>query len=190
MGPGSNKAEDGADHTSSNIVGSEGGLVTAPLHPHNTTTALRKKGLSVVRIKLPRRVQSSRFTSPGSPGVTGDAVELEALKRVLSAEWRRPSSPKSTSFRDRVAVSLQHHAFLPIRLLSELYLADCVLEHLDIGASQKVRCLGLCLRQYGQLPDVDTPVAVAVRHKDYQQCSVGAVAFYFVERFQVSESQE
>lgn len=186
IGSGSNRADDTTDHGSSSIVRSEGGLITAPSHPHETIAHVRKS-LPVVRIKLPGHIQYSRFTPVGSPGVSGDAVEVEALKRVLSAEWSRPQWPKSTSIRNRAAISLQHHAFLPIHRLSELFLADCVLEHLDVGVSQKVRCLGLCLRQYEQLPDVDTPVAIVARHQDYRRCSVGAVAFYFVERFQVSE---
>lgn len=154
----------------------------ATTHPHSTTTALEKKKPFVVQIKLPGR-QRSGFTPVELPGATWDIIEVRALKRVLGAAWIRPHWPSSISIRDRVAVSLQHHAFLSIRNLSELYIADCVMEHLDISASQKVRCLGLCLRQYAQLPGVDTPVAIVARHNDYRRCSVSAVAFYLFERF-------
>ena len=157
----------------------------ATTHSHSTTATLEKKNPFVVQIKLPGH-QRSGFSPVELSSATGDVIEVQALKRVLGAEWKRPHRWSSTSIRDRVAVSLQHHAFLSTNILSELYLADCLMEHLDISASQKVRCLGLCLRKYAQLPNVDTPVAIVARHNDYRRCPVGAVAFYLFERFHVS----
>ncbi|KAG0033631.1 hypothetical protein BGZ81_007889, partial [Podila clonocystis] len=83
FGPGSNNEDEGTDHASSNIVGSEGGLVIAPSHTHNTATALRltRKNLSVVRIKLPGRVQNFRFTAAGSADVTGNVFEISVARK-------------------------------------------------------------------------------------------------------------
>lgn len=108
--------------------------------------------------------------------------------RVMGSFFERRTIAHSTHIRNRVIFALERHLLVPCQDLLTLDLADIFMEHFDIthnGSTCKVPGLAICVRSGQQLLSQDSPVVVALRHKDHRSCAVGAVAFYFFDRFQV-----
>ena len=131
---------------------------------------------------------SSSKSSSESLAATRDAMYNAAdFLRMMDVFWELPVE---TGLRDRAAFSLRHQLFLQDQDHRQLDLADCFTENFEItlrGNPYRIHGMALAMRGGAILPDGNTPVAIALRHKDFRRCSVGAVAFHLLERFQVSE---
>lgn len=115
--------------------------------------------------------------------------------RAMTRLWEMKGVPQGThspNLRNRAAFALQHQTLVSYSELLTLDLVDSFTEYVDIsheahrGSSLRAPGLALSIRYGRQMPDKETPIAVALRHKNHGHCSISALAFHFFDRFQVS----
>lgn len=132
----------------------------------------------------------SKAPSEGSAATREAMYNAADFLRMMDVFWELPVE---TGLRDRAAFSLRHQLFLQDQDHRHLDIADCFAESFNItlrGNPYKIHGMALAMRGGAILPDGNTPVAIALRHKDFRRCSVGAVAFHMLERFQVSQGRK
>lgn len=113
----------------------------------------------------------------------------------MTGLWKMNGVPQGThspNLRNRAAFALQHQAPVTYSELLSLDLVDSFTEYVDIsheahrGSSLRAPGLALSIRNGMQMPDKETPIVVALRHKNHRHCPISALAFHFFDRFQVS----
>lgn len=155
--------------------------------PAPTLTA--KPGTSSGAKPVPSSINKTATKSIPKPGDS-----LDSFIRTMGTFLARKTIAHGThspGIRNRAVFALERQLLVPYQDLVALDLVDSFTEHFDIthnGSTCNVPGLAICVRSGQPLPDHESPVVVALRHKDYRSCAVGAVAFHFFDRFQVGHT--
>ncbi|KFH67341.1 hypothetical protein MVEG_06075 [Podila verticillata NRRL 6337] len=123
---------------------------------------------------LRSNMSSTKASSEGSAATREAMYNAADFLRMMDVFWELPVE---TGLRDRAAFSLRHQLFLQDQDHRQLDLADCFSESFEInlrGNPYRIHGMALAMRGGAILPDGNTPVAIALRHKDFRRCSVGA----------------
>jgi len=128
----------------------------------------------------------------GSYCALRDGYEVDQFIHMMLQLWRGDFPmwhKRKTYIRDRLSINWRHQMLLRDEDIRRLDLSDCFCEPIalqHLGTSVHIRGLVICLRGGKTRSDLNSQYSVALRHKNFARCPVGAFAFYMFERFEVS----
>jgi len=109
--------------------------------------------------------------------------------RMLGDTWRAfGETPLLLALREHFALSVRHSMLLRDEDLRRLDQSDCFMDEVrdPHGGTQTISMIVFSMHKGKTNQDGRTQYGTAVRHKDVRRCSIGAMAFYFFERWTVS----
>ena len=125
-----------------------------------------------------------------------DVYSVDKYVEMMAKLWRPVINKKYRALRDthiatRMSIALRHQMVLRDQDVRDLDLADCfsVSVHKSVrGVLSPIFGLVFSYRTGKSVTGGTTQFAVALRHREYARCAVGAFAFHLFERFHVSYS--
>jgi hypothetical protein len=105
----------------------------------------------------------------------------------LKATWVQEYDNDSTFIREHFSLAIRHSMLLRDEDLRRLNLADMFGYQLPrgVGEVQSVTLLTFSMKQGKTNQNHRQEYGCAIRHEDVRRCSIGALAFYLFDRFQV-----
>lgn len=110
--------------------------------------------------------------------------------RCLLHTWRQPINSRSIMIREHFVLAVRHAMLLRDENVRHLNISDCSMDTFvkQPGGTQEVMALVFSMRIGKTNTSGNVQLGMAVRHADVRRCSIGAFAFYMLERFQVRKS--
>jgi hypothetical protein len=107
--------------------------------------------------------------------------------RCLLYAWRQSINTRSIMIREHFVLAARHAMLLIDENVRHLDISDCSMDTFvkQPGGTQEVMALVFSMRIGKTNTSGNVQLGMAVRHADVRRCSVGAFAFYMLERFQV-----
>jgi hypothetical protein len=109
---------------------------------------------------------------------------------ALKATWVQEFHAESQFIREHFSLAVRHSMLLRDEDLRRLNLADMFGYQLPkgVGEVQTATLLTFSMKQGKTNQNHCQEYGCAIRHYDVRRCSVGALAFYLFDRFQVMKS--
>jgi len=107
--------------------------------------------------------------------------------KCMLYSWQQPVTARSSGIREHLSFAVRHSMLLRDEDLRRLNIANCTIDTLNqrLGGTQSIMAMVFSLHG-GKTGRHGIPQeGIAIRHHDVRRCSVGAMAFYMYERFQV-----
>ena len=126
---------------------------------------------------------------PTANCILRNSYDREQHLRMLVDTWQSlDNTALLLALREHFAIAARHAMLLRDEDLRNLNQSDCFfkeLTHVQHVGTQKILALVFCLHKGKTNQSGDAQYSVAVRHADVRRCAIGAMAFYFFERWTV-----
>jgi len=130
-------------------------------------------------IKIGREVTTDSYAT--------NCYSIQEHIKCLLYTWQQPISARSSGIREHFSLAVRHAMLLRDEDLRRLNIANCTIDTLEqqLGGTQPIMAMVFSIHggktsQHGLRQE-----GIAIRHHDVRRYSVGAMAFYLYERFQV-----
>lgn len=107
--------------------------------------------------------------------------------KILLSVWQQAVTARSAGMREHLNLAVRHAMLLRDEDLRRLNISNCTVDTIEqrLGGTQAIMAMVFSIHggktsQHGYRQE-----GIAIRHRDVRRCSVGAMAFYLYERFQV-----
>jgi hypothetical protein len=149
--------------------------------------------VKALKAKYHRRLVTLKLSSSLDRGVScplRDVYSVEKYAEMMSKLWLddQHNDLKGVNISTRMSLSLRHQMCLRDQDIRNLDLADCFsvqIERQQKGVVKRYLGLVFSLKTGKTVATGTTQFAVAMRHKEFARCCVGAFAFHLFERFHV-----
>jgi len=107
--------------------------------------------------------------------------------KCLLYTWQMPVGARSSGIREHLNLAVRHAMLLRDEDLRRLNIANCTIDTLEqrLGGTQPIMAMVFSIHGGKTSQHGIRQEGIAIRHHDVRRCSVGAMAFYMYERFQV-----
>lgn len=163
---------------------------TQRLHSPNTTAPLRSSKILMDALKRYRQqlVWGQLKSKYSSSCIIRQAyTPRDHTRMFLDQWWLLGNTPQLRAMREHFALAVRHSMILRDEDLRYLNQSDCSMKQIpnQFGGSQAVLMLVFSMKGDTINQKKKQQYTVAIRHREVLRCSVGALAFYFFDRWKV-----